>query len=67
MKKQYAICETRYFYGPKMEKARLLNESGEEWRGTYAEACKLIEELDIALYYLASGEYCRACYTIVKA
>jgi hypothetical protein len=65
---QYAICVTRSYYGPCTTKTRLIDdETGEEWRGTRAQARAMIIELDDALYYTEHNEAGRAEYTIVRA
>ena len=62
------ICMTRYFYGPKTKKTRLLCDGGNEyWAGTRAEARELISRLDKQEWYLSHNEYSRRTYTVVKA
>ena len=64
----YAICITRYYYGPQSRKNRLIDDdTGSEWIGSRAEAHAKIKELDNAVYYTSSNESGRADYTIVKA
>lgn len=66
MRAQYAICVTRNFYGSRTTKHRLVdNETGREWRGTYAEARAMLSEIDNSTYYTSHGESGRAEYTIV--
>jgi len=67
-KTTYAICMTREYYGPKSKKSRWIDpETGEEYRGTRAEALEKIRMLDNAVYYTAHNEVTRASYTIVRA
>ena len=68
MQTQYAICVTRDWYGARPTKTRLIdNETGQEWRGSRAEAREVIAEMDNTVYHLAHGEAGRPEYTIVRA
>jgi len=59
---------TRYFYGPKTKKTRLLRDGGNEyWSGTRAEARELISKLDREEWWLGYNEYSRPTYTVVNA
>jgi len=64
---KYAIVVTRYWYGPKKTKRRMLDDSGREWRGTRAEALKEIAALETDRYYLSHNEASRPTYSIVRA
>lgn len=62
--KKVQIIVTREFYGCKTNKSRLLDNDGNIWDGTRAEAIKLIDELYNSIYYLSHNEACRPSYSI---
>jgi hypothetical protein len=64
----YAISIKRSWYGPRTTRSRLIDgETGQEWRGTRADARAKIAELDAQVYYTAHNEAGRPVYAIVKA
>ena len=70
MKTEYAICVTRSFYGPSSKKSQYDGETGQEWRGTHAEAKTKIEELEDGYRRwpeLCHNEASAPIYTIVRA
>jgi len=67
MRDDLTINVRRYYYGPKETVSKHLDEHGEVWTGTVAEARQEIAEMESVRYYTAHNEAARPTYRICYA